>query len=63
MKTPRPIKGEKVKWTAPISNETFDVVVHTIKVRSKIAKIIPDYKSENPMPYDYFWVDFNEIGY
>lgn len=61
IKIPRPIKGEKVKWTS--SDETYDVKVHTIRVRSKVAKIVPDHEEKRPMPFSYFWVDFNEIGY
>jgi len=57
MKIPRPIKGEKVKW------QEYNVVVAIVKVRAKIAKIKPDYGTGSTMPYQYFWVSFNEIGY
>lgn len=63
MKTPRPKVREKVKWTGPITKNTFNVIVSKVRVRDKTAKIVPDYSSGDTMPYPYFWVDFNEIGY
>jgi len=66
MKTPRPAIKEEVIWKYYDGDEwvSYNVIVSKIKVRDKIAKIIPDYnKQSKTMPFQYFWVDFNEIGY
>lgn len=59
----KPIKKQKVKWKAPLSGKTYDVIIHTIRVRDKVAKIVPDFSSTKTMPFPYFWVDFSEIIY
>lgn len=62
-KTPRPTKGEKVKWTAPVTKRNFNCLIRTVRIRDRVAKLVPDFTSGATMPYDYFWVDWNEIGY
>ena len=58
-----PVKGDKVKWVSPIAKNLYNVKVSVVKVRKKIAKIVPDYTQNGTMPFSYFWVDFSEIGY
>jgi hypothetical protein len=52
----RPVVKMKVQWHG------YDCIIQKLRYRDKVAKLKPDY-SGNPMPYDYFWVDFNEIGF
>lgn len=52
----RPVAKMKVKWRG------YDCIIQKIRYRDKVIKLKPDY-SGKPMPYDYFWVDFNEIGF
>ena len=53
----RPQLKEEAKW------DGYDVIVNKIRVRDKIAKIKPNYQKENPMPYDYYWVDWDELKF
>ena len=55
-KVSRPIIKMKVKWNG------YDCIIQKLRYKDKLAKLKPDY-SGNPMPYDYFWVDFVEIGF
>lgn len=52
----RPIPKMKVIWNG------YDCIIQKLRYRDCVAKLIPDYNGK-PMPYSYFWVDFNEIGY
>jgi len=52
----RPIVKMKLQWYG------FDCIIQKLRYRDMVAKLKPDY-SGKPMPYDYFWVDFNEIGF
>jgi hypothetical protein len=52
----RPVVKMKVQWHG------YDCIIQKLRYRDKVAKLKPDY-SGKPMPYDYFWVDFNEIGF
>ena len=47
----------KVKW------KNYDCIIQKIRTKDSVAKLKPDYDCKNPMIYDYFWVDFNEIGF
>jgi hypothetical protein len=62
MKKPRPALGEAVIWKTN-SGIDYNAIVKRVKVRWGIAKIVADKTGINPMPYTYFWVDFDEIGY
>lgn len=53
----RPEPKTKVRW------RNYDCIIQRVKRRDMVAKLKPDYDEQKPMPYDYFWVDFNEIGY
>ena len=64
MKTPRPAIKEEVIWKYYDGDEwvSYDVIVDKVRVRDKVAKIVRNYNKPS-MPFQYFWVDFNEIGY
>lgn len=51
----RPIPKMKVKWNG------YDCTISKVRYRDKVLKLKPDYEGKKPMPYYYFWVDFNEI--
>ncbi len=55
----RPYKKQKVKWK--IGKKTYHVLVHTVRVRAKTAKIVQDPSAKNTMPHQYYWVDWNEL--
>lgn len=59
----KPFKGEIVKWKTPMSKKTYSVKIASVKLRDKICKVVQDFTIKNTMPYQYFWVDFAEIGY
>ncbi len=52
----RPVVKAKVQWHG------YDCLIQKLRYRDKVAKLVADY-SGKPMPYPYFWVDFNEIGF
>jgi hypothetical protein len=52
----RPTVKMKVIWKG------YDCIIQKLRYRDKVAKIKPDYNGK-AMPYPYFWVDFNEIGF
>lgn len=55
----KPFKGQLVKW------KEYDVVlVKQVKNKEKVAKVVPVYFDGcSTMPFQYYWVDFSEIGF
>ena len=52
----RPAVKMKVQWHG------YDCIIQKLRYRDKVAKLVADH-SGKAMPYSYFWVDFNEIGF
>jgi len=53
--------GDSIDWKGRTTNKRFSCIVKEIKRRKRICKIVPDYERPNSMPYQYFWIDFDEI--
>lgn len=55
----KPFRGQLVSW------KEYDVVlVKQVRIKEKVAKVIPvHFDGCSTMPFEYYWVDFSEIGF
>jgi hypothetical protein len=57
-------KGMTVNWISPIAKQKYICAIKEVKRRDKTLKIVPKFnhsENERTMPFDYFWVDFDEV--
>lgn len=53
--------GDKIDWISRVGKIRYSVIISTIIKKNNICKIKPDYTGKNPMPFPYFWIEFDEV--
>jgi hypothetical protein len=57
----KPKKGDKILWKGTFTKKLYDCIITSVRIQEKVVRVVKDPDGKNPLPYIYYWIDFDEI--